>query len=180
MLRALSIIFSALCFLYVGLAGYAVSRVLNGLASGDAPVVASYLDAPAVKDKLKEQINKILAIRSRKGLGRSNDPGAQIGAGLIAALGPSLVNNLVDQLVTPEGLASILSSIEKRAEIDQASETVVKNDPLALLAQFRLRGLDHFDLVDKSGGALTFSFRDWAWRITEIQVPPKLIERVMR
>lgn len=180
MLRALTIIVSALCFLYVGLAGHAVSRVLNGLASGDAPVVAAYLDAPAVKDKLKEQINTVLAIRSRKGLERSHGPGALIGAGLIAALGPSLVNNLVDQLVTPEGLASILSSIEKRSEIDPASRSVVKIDLFALLAQFRLRGVDHFDLVDKSGGALTFSFRDWAWRITEIQVPPKLIERVMR
>ena len=180
MLRALLIIISALCLLYVGLASRAVYRVMNGLASGDAPIVADYLDAPAVKEKLKEQLNTVLVNKSRNGLGRRNDLGAQIGAGLIAALGPSLVNNIVDHLVTPEGLAAILSSVEKRAEPGRETATEIKPDLFAIAGQFRQRDVDRFELVDKSGGALTFSFRDWAWRITEIQAPPKLIEGLMR
>jgi Protein of unknown function (DUF2939) len=180
MLRALLIIISVLCFLYVGLAGRAVYRVVNGLTSGDAPVVADYLDAPAVKKKLKDQLNTVLANRSRNGLGRRNDLGAQIGAGLIAALGPSLVNNIVDHLVTPEGLAAILSSVERRTEPGHETATEIKPDLFAIAGQFRLLGIDRFELVDKSGGALTFSFRDWAWRITEIQAPPALIERLIR
>jgi hypothetical protein len=99
---------------------------------------------------------------------------------LIAALGPSLVNNIVDHLVTPEGLAAILSSVERRTEPGHETATEIKPDLFAIAGQFRLRGIDRFELVDKSGGALTFSFRDWAWRITEIQAPPALIERLIR
>lgn len=180
MLRAFLIIVSALAVLYLGFAGRAVYRVANGLTSGDASAVTEYLDMPAVKEKLKEQLGAVLANKSRNGLGRRGDLGAQIGAGLIAALGPSLVNNIVDQLVTPEGLAAMLSSVEKRAEPSQETAKETKPDLFALLGQFRPRSADRFDLVDKNGGALTFSFRDWAWRITEIQAPPKLIERLMR
>ena len=180
MLRYLPIVVSLVAALYLGLAGRAVYRVVGSLSSGDASMAAAYLDMPSVKQNLKEQVDAFLINRSRNGLGRRNDVGAQIGAGLIAALGPALVNNIVDALVTPEGLARILSSVERRA--DNSRQTGEGDGPglFALLGQFRPLGVDRFELVDKSGGALVFTFRDWGWRITEIRAPPKMIERLMR
>jgi hypothetical protein len=180
MLRGLSIAICLLASLYLALAGHAVYRVLGGLSSGDAPTVAAYLDAPSVKQKLKQQVDAFLVNRSRNGLGRRNDLGAQIGAGLIAALGPALANNIVDALVTPEGLARILTSVEKRPDNRGQGETSGGPGLFTLLRQLRPLGLDRFELVDKSDGALVFSFRDWGWRITEIRAPPKMIEGLMR
>lgn len=180
MLRSLTIVLCLLSALYVGLAGRAVYRVLHGLSTGDAPTVATYLDAPSVKDKLKNQVDALIVSRSRRDLGRRDDFGAQIGAGLIAALGPALVDHVVDTLVTPEGLATILSSVERRADIPGETGAASRSALLAIPGQFRPLGLDRFELLDKGGGALVFSFRNWGWRISEIRAPPKLIERLMR
>lgn len=180
MLRNLAFVLSLLVALYVGLAGHAVYRVVKGLSDGDASTVAAYLDAPSIKEKLKPQLEALIISRSRRGLGRHDDLGAQIGAGLIAALGPALVDHTVDALVTTEGLATILSSIEKREDSRAQAGSGAGSGFFAILGQFRPLGVDRFELVDKGGGALIFSFRDWAWRISEIRAPPKLIEGLMR
>ena len=180
MLRGLAIVLGFLAALYIGLAGRAVYRVLHGLSTGDAATVATYLDAPSVKDKLKNQVDALIVSRSRRDLGRRDDFGAQIGAGLIAALGPALVDHVVDTLVTPEGLATILSSVERRVDNRPQADANPGSVLLAIPGQFRPLGLDRFELMDKGGGALVFSFRDWGWRISEIRAPPKLIERLMR
>lgn len=180
MLRNLAIVLFLMAALYVGLAGRAVYRVLHGLSDGDAPAVAAYLDTPSVKENLKTQFETLIAKGSRRGLGRRDDVGAQIGAGLIAALGPALVDHVVDTLVTPEGLATILSSVEKRAANQRETGANSPSGLLAVLGQFRPLGPDRFELVDKGGGALIFAFRDWGWRISEIRVPPKMLEGLMR
>jgi hypothetical protein len=180
MLRRLAIVLSLVVALYVGLAGHAVYRVLQGLSAGDAPTVAAYLDTPSVKEKLKTQLDALIVDGSRRGLDRRDDLGAQIGAGLIAALGPALVDHVVDRLVTPEGLASILSSVENRADTRRETGADAASGLFALLGQFRPLGVDCFELVDKGGGALIFSFRDWGWRISEIRAPPKMLEGLMR
>lgn len=180
MLRKITIVLSLIAGLYIGLAGYAVYRVLRGLSNDDAAAVAAYLDMPAVKEKLKSQVDAFILQRSRQSLGRRNDPGAQIGAGLIAALGPALADQIVDALVTPEGLATILSSVEKRADNRREDGAGARPGLFAALGQFRPQGFDRFELVDDSGGALVFYFRDWGWRIGEIRPPPKLIERLIR
>lgn len=180
MLRALTITLFLAATLYLGLAGSAVYRVLNGLTTGDAPTVAAYLDAPAVKEKLKTQVDALIVARTRQGLGRRDDFGAQIGAGLIAALGPAVADRIVDTVLTPEGLATLLSSVEKRADNRREAGADAGPGFLAALGQFRPLGLDRFELVDKNGGALVFSFRDWGWRIGEIRAPPKMIERLLR
>lgn len=166
--------------LYLGFAGRAVYRVLHGLSTGDASTVVTYLDTSSVKEKLKTQVDAFILNKSRRGLGRSHDLGAQIGAGLIAALGPALADQIVDSLVTPEGLATILSSVEKRADNRHQSGAGDGPGLFDLLGQFRPLAVDRFELVDKSGGALVFSFRDWGWRITEIRAPSGMIEGLMR
>jgi hypothetical protein len=180
MIRALSIILSLIAALYLGFAARAVYRVLHGLSTGDASIVATYLDTPSVKKKLKTQVDAFIITKSRHGLARSDDLGAQIGAGLIAALGPAVADHIVDTLVTPEGLATILSSVEKRA--DNLQQTGSGDGPglFDLLRQFRPLGVDRFELVDRSGGALVFSFQDWGWRIIELRAPPGMIDRLMR
>lgn len=180
MLRNLTIVLSLAAALYVGLAGHAVYRVLHGLSVGDAPAVAAYLDTPSVKENLKTQFETLIVNRSRRGPGRHDDVGAQIGAGLIAALAPALVDHVVDTLVTPEGLATILSSAEKRANSQREIFADTKSGLFAVLGQFRLLGVDRFELVDTGGGALIFAFRDWGWRISEIHAPPKMLEGMMR
>lgn len=180
MLRNVAIVLSLAAALYVGLAGRAVYRVLHGLSVGDAPAVAAYLDTPSVRQNLKDQFDALIVNRSHRGLGRRDDVGAQIGAGLIAALGPALINHAVDTLVTPEGLATILSSLEKRADNQEEAGSHSRSVLSAVPGQIRPLGLDRFELMDKGGGALVFAFRDWRWRISEIRVPPKMLEGLMR
>lgn len=180
MLRNLAIVLFLAGTLYVTLAGRAVYRVLHGLSVGDAPAVAAYLDTPSVRESLKTQFENLIVRESRRELGRRDDVGARIGAGLIAALGPALVDRVVDTLVTPEGLATILSSVEKRATNQREPGSDLPSGLLAVLGQFRPLGPDRFELADKSGGALIFAFRDWGWRISEIRVPPMMLEGLMR
>jgi len=86
---------------YVVLAPYlTLLKLKNGVEERDADKVSECIDYPALRQNLKEQVER--AIRARVG---ADNPLAALAAGVAL----TVADGLVDRLVSPEGLAELMA-----------------------------------------------------------------------
>ena len=91
----------------------AASQLSAALKSGDPDAISRMVDFPSVRSSLSTQLTAKINEEAR------NDPQARDNpfAGLVTLLAPTIVNQLVNVIVTPEGLAK-LSREAQRAEAE--------------------------------------------------------------
>ncbi|WP_321798692.1 DUF2939 domain-containing protein [Caballeronia sp. J97] len=103
------ILVAALGFIYAS--PYIVlNRVKRAADARDAQTVNQYVDFPALRASLKEQVAALLT--RRVDIQKSGNPLAIIGA----MIGAALVGPLVDSYATPDGVAAILNGIPPRGD----------------------------------------------------------------
>ena len=101
------ILVAALGFIYAS--PYIVlNRVKRAADARDAQTVNQYVDFPALRASLKEQIAALLT--RRVDIQKSGNPLAIIGA----MIGAAVVGPLVDSYATPDGVAAILNGVPPR------------------------------------------------------------------
>jgi len=99
-------------FLYGIYPYYTVFALRTAFKEGDSERLERFVDFPAVRQSFKEQIQaKIL--HSAADHAQSNP----FSSGLVAVFGPAVVDKLVDALVTPSGVATIVR--ERRHSLTQ-------------------------------------------------------------
>jgi hypothetical protein len=101
------ILVAALGFIYAS-PYIALNRVKRAADARDAQTVNEYVDFPALRASLKEQIAALLT--RRVDIQKSGNPLAIIGA----MIGAAVVGPLVDSYATPDGVAAILNGIPPR------------------------------------------------------------------
>ncbi|SAK67768.1 membrane protein [Caballeronia hypogeia] len=101
------ILSAALGFIYAS-PYIALNRVKRAADARDAQTVNQYVDFPALRASLKDQIAGLLT--RRVDIQKSGNPLAIIGA----MIGAALVGPLVDSYATPDGVAAILNGIPPR------------------------------------------------------------------
>jgi hypothetical protein len=91
----------------------AAAQLSAALKAGDADAISRMVDFPSVRSSLSTQLTAKINEEAR------NDPQARDNpfAGLVTLLAPTIVNQLVNVIVTPEGLAK-LSREAQRAEAE--------------------------------------------------------------
>jgi hypothetical protein len=88
----------------------ALERLKRAADARDAQTVNQYVDFPALRDSLKQQLVGLLE-RRLDGSGHGN-PLAAIGA----MIGVAVIGPLVDAYATPDGVAALLNGIPPRGE----------------------------------------------------------------
>jgi hypothetical protein len=86
----------------------ALDRVKRAADARDAQTVNEYVDFPALRASLKDQVGALLT--RRVDIQKAGNPLAIIGA----MIGAAVVGPLVDAYATPEGVAAILNGIPPR------------------------------------------------------------------
>ncbi|MDE2578984.1 MAG: DUF2939 domain-containing protein [Hyphomicrobiales bacterium] len=158
---------------WVGYAAYALNQFADGVRNGDAPQIAAHVDFPAVRASLKEQANAaLLANVSRPG----GDLGGRIAAGLAAALGPGVVNNLVDTLVTPAGFSELMQR-DGAGGAPAAPGEKIRAD--GFLRYASIVSPTQIRISDGKKPPLLFSFTGGTWKLTGVELPPDLIKQML-
>jgi len=83
----------------------ALRRMKAAADNGDAATLSTYVDYPALRASLKQQLSQL--IDRRVGAEHSNNPLLLFGA----AIGQALVGPVVDAYATPDGVAALLNGI---------------------------------------------------------------------
>lgn len=103
------VLVAALGFVYAS-PYIALNRVKRAADARDAQTVNQYVDFPALRASLKDQVAALLT--RRIDIQKSGNPLAIIGA----MIGAALVGPLVDSYATPDGVAAILNGIPPRGD----------------------------------------------------------------
>jgi DUF2939 family protein len=103
------VVLIALAFAYAS-PYIALDRLKRAADTRDAATVNEYVDFPAFRESLKDQLGALL--RRRIGAESHGNPLAALGA----MIGVALIGPLVDAYATPDGVAALLNGIPPRGE----------------------------------------------------------------
>jgi hypothetical protein len=153
--------------------------------SGDRDRLAGLVDFPAVRADLKQQLAERIQTAIDKDKGLANSPFGALGA----LIGPTVVDQVVDAAVTPDGVAAILRSghapltdlTARKSALPPPPETAAPALPATLApaktkTRFAYTGLDSFKATTtaKDGAELGWVMgrEGLTWRLVRIELPP--------
>lgn len=129
------------------LAAYALSPFLairelrTAANSGDRARLETLVDFPAVRDSLKSQISAKLLQAMHDDPDLKGNPLAALGA-LVA---PAITDRVIDSVVTPDGLVSIIAQ-GKVARAESRSVSGSSPPPAHMQASYGYEGLNRFEV----------------------------------
>ena len=178
MLRYRGLIIVAILIFVVGYVAapvVALAGLLNSLKKADSEALGKYVDFPAVRSSMKEQVSALMM----------SDP-EMVKNPFALALGPTIINNMIDNMITPSGLTALIT--QGKANPSQNSFDMSKIDlqnidmkkvakalDVRSLFEFRLAPTDNVDqnnpqFVFKNAGVFD-------WKLVDVRVPPGALSK---
>ncbi len=160
----------SLLLLYLASPYYSFWRFTQALRAKDRARIESHVDFRSVRDSLKRQL---------RGQVPAASPDKQDAfAGLVQRLAPSLIDQLVDAFITPEGLAALIADRElaQQAKAKNPAAIVrINSDAARDLAWDSVNyafftGPRHF-LIDVQGTRLRWKFSRFRWVLEAVELP---------
>ena len=150
---------------------------------GDAAALSEHIDFPSVRKSIKDQLNESIS-RGAENLEKEGNPFAA----LSAELAEPFIEKLVDAMVTPYGLATLLDGrTPKPSGTNNASvETTASSSDWSLLSpsftsldrfvvtadsELKMEVSHHPQQLDYQPAQFVFRRRGLKWQLTEIQLP---------
>jgi len=165
------IIFVVLAYLaaspYVFIAGLQAD-----IQAKDGEALAAKVDFPSVRESLKSQFNASVAAGADE---FSDEFGLGAAGRLGTALASTLVNSLVDALITPDGLIRLFAEGKSNADSGVQASDADDNESAISEAKLAYEGLNKFSATfegDVDEEIKVILLRDGlSWKITEIRLP---------
>jgi hypothetical protein len=156
-----------LLLLYAISPHYSLWQFGETLRAHDMNALATHVDFPAVRDSLKKQIREhFFGVLEKK----KNDPIAQ----LLTSSGPSVLDQIIDAYVTPDGLATIISNpapIKNSSSFSALSSFGGERREINWSKARRAFFTSPRDFaVDHEGITLRFRFNGLGWKLREIDL----------
>ncbi len=160
--------------LVAGAGAYAYASpllALNGMKSAvearDAAALSGYIDFAELRADIKSEARAAMMAEAAK----SKDPMASAGM----ALGGALVDQMVDNAVTPEGVKMLMA---KGAAAGGAPKAAAKLQENFSAMEIERKGLSEFNLrnpKDPKAAVLQFRRDGLSWKLVGIDVPPEAL-----
>lgn len=153
----------------------ATYQLINALKSGDSTTLKKRIDFPELRESLKDQFKTYMIQQAKESLSKAkDDPMDAFGAGIAAAIGPALIDGMVDNFVTPSGLAGLIAD-PKNAASGRSPESGLKI-PAVTWAFFS--GPTEFKITNREGSTLHLKLQNFRWMLYAITFPQDGISMV--
>jgi hypothetical protein len=144
----------------------AVRSLRTALVAGESDVAGKYIDYPAVRESLKGQVNAQMMTAMDKPEMRDN-PFAALGMALVT----SLVDRMVDAMVSPEGLRNL---VEKgRADAKLKGRDPEKSEMPSFTSEYK--AWDIWTMSPERENAVTLVFHRTGiiggWKLRSVRIP---------
>lgn len=140
-----------------------LSSMRDAAEAGDADRLAAYIDFPALRTSMKEELKAKMAAEIAK---QDNNPFAALGA----AIGMGMIDGMVDGMVTPASMRAVFSTKKEGAQGQITAVDASKSDMRVQRDSF-----DQFTLIDEStggkGGRLIFKRDGLGWKLAALRLP---------
>ena len=160
---------------YVWWAHWSAFQLRSAIESRDASRISPRVDWPALRTSLKETFGAIMLASLTDGDGPQDDM-AKAGAGLAAAFAPALVNGMIDNYVTPQGLAV---AMRRAATVENPANTLTNGN----VKRYGFVSATRYEIelgpveADQADVAVVLRPRGLVWKVTEV-VPKKSLSEL--
>ena len=171
LLGALIAIVVVICGYWYATPYLALNNIKKAAQAGDSDTVSKYIDYPSVRQSFKDQMNAMMM----KEMANQKDDGF---AALGAMLASTMVDKMIDGIVTPEGMTLMLKGKDLRdaqqdSQDTQTAETQEQNKPEY---DAGYTSMHDFEVVikdqEQSKEVKVLMVRDGlSWKIHKIAVP---------
>src|SRR5436190_2259322 len=83
---------------------YALYDFANGVRQGDQVALEGRVAWDSVRQGLRDDLNAVFL----QNLNKNDSATSALGTGLVALVGPTIINNVIDSYVTPRGIANLI------------------------------------------------------------------------
>lgn len=138
-------------------------RAMKNAATADDPnALNSYIDYPALRQSLKQEVNAKLMSEAQKE--------KSLLSGLKVAIGSATVGPVIDALVTPEGMSAALRA--RRTQKDVAGDKPNSLIRLPDHPMIERRGFSEFVLTakDHPGSSMVFMRSGLSWKLSGVEL----------
>lgn len=149
----------------------ALNNIKKAAQAGDSDTVSKYIDYPSVRQSFKDQINAKMA---KEVMNQDNDGFAALGA----MLASSMVDKMIDGIVTPEGMTLMLKgkNLKDSEQASRDAQTAEAQEEHKPEYQAGYTSMNDFEVVikdqDQSKEVKVLMVRDGlSWKIHKIAVP---------
>jgi hypothetical protein len=170
---ALAVIFVGMIIAYAAFSPFlALWGMRNAALAKDGKTFAGYIDFPVFKENLKAEFNAYLVEQMSKDQSLKNNPFS--GLGLLLA--PTIVNNMVDALVTPAGVERLMNGQFMPQTPGTTLSTKTENPWNSENVSFSYESVNEFRVniltPEKNVVSLVFE-RHWIgdWKLAGIKMP---------
>lgn len=154
--------------LYLASPYFATYQLIIALKSGDSITLKKRIDFPELRESLKEQFKTYMIKQAKESLSKAkDDPMDAFGAGIAAAIGPTLIDGMIENFVTPSGLAGLIAD-PKNAASGQNSKSGL-TIPAVTWAFFS--SPTEFKIINSERSTLYLKLKDFRWMLYAITFP---------
>lgn len=160
---------------YVASPYIAVYQMRNAAENRDTDMLASYIDFPAVRESVKEQVN--LKVMQELSSQKDSGPFAALGA----ALGTAFAEKMVTTFITPAGLAQLMEGDRPGPDVKQGSGSSSTSGGGSSKKPFQgasmgYEGINKFVVKvpdEKNGGSIVFVLKRsfLSWQLIDVKLP---------
>lgn len=160
---------------YVAAGPYiAVAAIRDGIANNDADALAEHIDFPLLRQNIKDQLSASAKAESDR-TSENN-----IFSALMSGFKAKLIENMVDSIITPEGLANLMAGKKSLSSSDTStskptSESAQERENVFEDARFTYDSLDSFSIWvpnAKNGEMrLVLRRRGVTWKLVNMTLP---------
>lgn len=177
---------AALIAIYVASPWIAADRLAKALKSGDPAAIDRMVDFPSMRESLSSQLTAKLNAEMRDDPETADNPFA----GLVTLIAPTIVNQLVNVIVTPEGIAKLSREAMKAEAAEDAADRGKRKrkakdeveDPKPTLAYTGLNTFTATYAVEGKGAMVWTLGREklFFWKLKKIEVSEVVLEDISR
>ena len=171
LIGALIAIVVVICGYWYATPYLALNNIKKAAQAGDSDTVSKYIDYPSVRQSFKDQMNAKMA---KELMNQDNDGFAALGA----MLASTMVDKMIDGIVTPEGMTLMLKGkdLKDAAQSSEANSTTQTNEEEQAEYKTRYTSFSDFEVViqdpNDSKAVTVKMVRDGlSWKVNKIVIP---------
>lgn len=168
--RLIAIAAAVALLIYAVAPYYALWRFLGALKTGNTVELRNRVDFRDVRETMKKQLREHFFPRSPDDKAKKNRLNT-----MLAQMGPTLIDQLVEAYLTPDGLVALVANPRINAMSDRPTATATAGADLPSLPNASKVRYAFFTgptdfLVDLNGTKLRFEFDAAGWRVHRVEL----------
>jgi len=155
---------------------WAAYNLFNAIKEGDSHGLKKNINFPELRSSLKDEMKERFATEMKQLEVKNkndNDAFSEIGKGIAAVMMPSLIETVIDNMITPTGLKALISNPVSVIKNGANGEEIENNSSFEIpdIKYAFFKGITDFSIRTSDDLTIRMNYEGFTWKVTSISLP---------